>query len=233
LAYPLSTWVYAWHEQRQLRQELADQNPGLAATAEAALDNDDLLSATPPSTSPESGPDSPASLDPAETERQAQLAAFETAAEAFAGEVRQKTGTPLGRMVIPSIGLDVVMVEGTGYGDPRAGPGHWPDTLFPGQGGSVVVSGHRTTYGAPFRRLDELQRGDEIDLILPYGIAKYVVARTIILYPDGMQSVANADHEQVALVGRYSIYSAKERIVVQGDLEAFKLLPPAASTPAG
>ena len=48
------------------------------------------------------------------------------------------------------------MLEGTNTGDLREGPGHWPETPFPGQGGNFVVSGHRTTYGAPFRKLDKL-----------------------------------------------------------------------------
>jgi sortase (surface protein transpeptidase) len=68
------------------------------------------------------------SVDPAEAERLAQVAAFKAAADAFEAQVGWKTGTPLGRVVIPSIGVDVVMVEGTGKGDLREGPGHWPET---------------------------------------------------------------------------------------------------------
>ena len=231
LTYPLGTWGYTWYEQRHLRQELVQSNPGLAA-AEAALAAGDLIRATPPSTTTAQAPDpqtgapgtptTPTTIDPAETERLAQLAAFKAAADAFAEKVGWKRGAPLGRMVIPSIGLDVVMVEGTSNADLKAGPGHWPETPFPGQGGNFVVSGHRTTYGHPFFYLNKVKVGDEIDLILPYGVARYVVSRTLIVYPDEVTTVAQAGKEQVSLAACHPIYSAKERLVVQGDLVAFK-----------
>ena len=135
-----------------------------------------------------------------------------------------KAGEPIGRVVVPSIGVDVVMVEGTGKGDLREGPGHWPETPFPGQGGNFVVSGHRTTYGAPFFKLNKVKIGDEIDLLLPYGVARYVVTRTVIVYPKDVESVAQLGKEQISLAACHPIYSARQRIVVQGDLVGFKLI---------
>ena len=67
-----------------------------------------------------------------EAERQAQIAAFKAAAEALAAKVGWKTGTPIGRVIIPSVGMDVVMIEGTGKGDLREGPGR--HTLDPARG---------------------------------------------------------------------------------------------------
>src|SRR4249919_1501900 len=63
-------------------------------------------------------------------------------------------GDPLGHIVIPSIGLDKVFVEGTGTPDLQKGPGRYPATSFPGLPGTMAVAGHRTTYGAPFRKLN-------------------------------------------------------------------------------
>ena len=57
-----------------------------------------------------------------------------------------------GRIVIPTIGVSDVFVEGTGAGDLRKGPGHYPATPLPGERGTVAIAGHRTTYGAPFRQ---------------------------------------------------------------------------------
>ena len=75
----------------------------------------------------------------------------------------------------PSAGLSAVVVEGNGAGELRRGPGHYPATALPGQRGTVAIAGHRTTYGAPFRHLDDLERGDRIELAMPYGRFTYRV----------------------------------------------------------
>ena len=84
---------------------------------------------------------------------------------------------------MPSIGVSEVFVEGTGAGDLRTGPGHYPATPLPGERGTVAIAGHRTTYGAPFRRVDQLERGDRIELRMPYGRFVYRVERTRIVPP--------------------------------------------------
>ena len=76
-------------------------------------------------------------------------------------------GGPLARLVIPSIGLDQVVVQGTDTADLREGPGHYPSTPYPGQPGNVAIAGHRTTYAHPFYDLNELVPGDTIELSVP------------------------------------------------------------------
>jgi sortase A len=76
-----------------------------------------------------------------------------------------EAGDPVALMTIPAIGLDEVVVEGTAAGDLMAGPGHLRTTVIPGQAGQSVVFGRSTTYGAPFRRIDELEPGDEIKIV--------------------------------------------------------------------
>lgn len=234
LAYPLGTWGYTWFAQRGLAQQLEQNNPSFVE-ARAALQTEALVPLKPAATqtstsapangSAPTGSSGPATAPPsAESQRLAELAAFQAAAVKFASVVRWKTGEPLGRIVIPSIGLDVVMIEGTGKGDLREGPGHWPETPFPGQGGNFVVSGHRTTYGAPFLKINKIKVGDEIDLVLPYGVARYAVSRVVIVNPRDVQAVGQLGREQVSLAACHPIYSAKQRIVVQGDLVAFKLV---------
>jgi sortase A len=85
------------------------------------------------------------------------------------------TGQGIGRMKIPAIGLDIVMVQGTDTSSLQRGPGHYPDTPLPGGQGTVGVAGHRTTYLAPFRHIDDLQKGDTIDIQMPYGNFRYSV----------------------------------------------------------
>ena len=89
------------------------------------------------------------------------------------------------------------------------GPGHYPGTALPGQRGTVAIAGHRTTYGAPFRHLDDLERGDRIELAMPYGRFAYRVeaqphrraGRDVGHPPRGVRS-AGADRLPSALLRR-------------------------------
>lgn len=67
-----------------------------------------------------------------------------------------------GRILIPAIDVDAPFIEGIRLSTLDNGPGHWPGTAMPGELGNVVVAGHRTSHNADFRRLDELEVGDEV-----------------------------------------------------------------------
>ncbi len=241
LLYPIGTWGYTWWEQRQLREELEESNPAMVFTA-ATIDSGDFITLEQRAANAEATSNSvavdaselaaaQAAQKALEQQRQAQLAAFRAAADTFEAQVGGKTGEPIGKILIPSIGVDVVMLEGTSTGDLREGPGHWEETPFPGQGGNFVISGHRTTYGAPFRKLNDLEVGDIIDLVLPYAVARYAITRVIIVYPDEVEEVAQRGREQVSLAACHPLYSARQRIVAQGDLISFKLTETAAAAP--
>lgn len=87
-----------------------------------------------------------------------------------------EVGSPLTRIVIPALEVTTVVVSGTSPAALRAGAGHYPSTPLPGEVGNVGIAGHRTTYGRPFNRLDELAEGDEIWLLTPVGDHRYVVS---------------------------------------------------------
>ena len=239
LAWVPSTWAYTWFQQRGLEHQLEESSPQITSAAadlsaadfiplDVRGENAQQASADATTTAKQAAEVAAAeeAAAAAEAERQAQLDAFRAAANAYVATVSGKTGEPIGKIVIPSIGMDVVMVEGTGKGDLKVGPGHWPETPFPGEGGNFVVSGHRTTYGAPFLKLNKIQEGDEIDVVLPYAIARYTVTRVIIVLPTEVDEVAQLGREQVSLAACHPIYSAKQRILVQGDLTGFKLISP-------
>jgi len=80
---------------------------------------------------------------------------------------RVQGGKAIGRIVIPSIHLDMVAVQGTDTASLQKGPGHYPSSPFPGQAGTTAFAGHRTTYLAPFRHLDSLEPGDEVVFLSP------------------------------------------------------------------
>ena len=127
---------------------------------------------------------------------------------------RLEPGDPMGRIVMPAIGVSEVVVEGTGAGDLRTGPGHYPETPLPGERGTVAIAGHRTTYGAPFRRIDELDRGDRIELRMPYGRFVYRVERTRVVPPTETSVTARVDHDRLVLSACHPLYSAAKRIIV-------------------
>jgi sortase A len=222
LLYPVGTWGYAKYEQRVLRAELEKSHPLLAREPAAFFTGGmvEVAATSPTPISEERQEDGDALLA-----EQAQLRAFKDAAQEFA-KTGLHAGKPLGKVVIPKIDVESVLIEGTGARDLREGPGHWPETPLPGWGGNFVVSGHRTTYGGPFFRLDKLSPGDEVQILLPYAAIRYEVSRTIIVRPNQVEVVAQRGVEELSLTTCHPIYSARQRLVVQADLVGFKLLQP-------
>lgn len=90
-------------------------------------------------------------------------------------EGRVQDSEPLTRIRIPAIGTDTIVVEGTSLRALNTGAGHYPTTPLPGQVGNVAIAGHRTTYGKPFARQDELKPGDKIFLETPFAVHTYEV----------------------------------------------------------
>lgn len=132
-----------------------------------------------------------------------------------ARERRQlEDGAAVGRIELPSVGERQVVVEGTSTGNLRRGPAHFSETSLPGQGGTFAVAGHRTTYGAPFRKLDKLDRGEEVVAAMPYGRFTYEVEKTRIVKPSDVWVTRKIGRERLVLTACHPLYSADERIVV-------------------
>lgn len=120
---------------------------------------------------------------------------------------------------IPKIGVERVVVEGIGIEDLKRGPGHYPGTSFPGEKGNVVISGHRTTYGAPFYRLDELQPGDEIRLTDRLDrLSVYKVTEQKIVRPTDLTVVVPSDDARLTLTTCNPRFSAKQRLIIVASL---------------
>lgn len=122
-------------------------------------------------------------------------------------------GDALGKLLIPAIGVSEYVVEGTDSENLRKGPGHYPDTPLPGQHGTSAIAGHRTTYGAPFRKLDQLEKGDRILAELPYGTFVYRIDRTQIVDDSALWVTKGVGHDQLVLTACHPLYSAAQRIV--------------------
>ena len=127
---------------------------------------------------------------------------------------RTEDGEPLGRIRMRSIGVNSVVVAGTDTASLRRGPGHYPGTPLPGARGTVAIAGHRTTYGAPFRRLDQLDPGDRIEVSMPYGRFVYAVERRRIVPPTATWVTQRVRYDRLVLSACHPLYSAAKRIVV-------------------
>ncbi len=127
-------------------------------------------------------------------------------------------------LYVPRLGTNYhyVVVEGVGREDLKKGPGHYPGTSLPGQLGNVVVSGHRTTYLAPFNRFDELQPGDPVIFEMADGWYAYQVTGIEIVQPTATYVIKNPypDNRPIGRSFTFTTcnpkYSARTRLVVYG-----------------
>ena len=135
-------------------------------------------------------------------------------------------GAAFARIYLPTLGRsqEHVVVEGVEKADLKRGPGHYPGTAVPGAIGNLVISGHRTTYGAPFNRLDELHVGDPIVVETKDFFYIYLVTGTTIVSPDALGETdpvpnhpgVKATQRVLTLTTCNPKYSAKTRLVVRG-----------------
>jgi sortase A len=149
----------------------------------------------------------------------------ERLADLFAKKLED--GRPIGRIEIPAIDADYVLIQGTEEADLERGPGHYPDTALPGQGRTVGIAGHRTTYGAPFNQIDKIEKGDSITIEMPYGTFSYTVTDTKIVDPSQTEIVDNVGRERLVLTSCHPLYSAAQRYAVFADLDRIELTVPA------
>ncbi|HSK51050.1 MAG TPA: class E sortase [Solirubrobacterales bacterium] len=149
---------------------------------------------------------------------------LEILADRFAA--RAQEGKSIGRLIAPAIdGLDIVVVQGTDKSSLEKGPGHYPETPFPGQGGTIGIAGHRTTYLAPFRQIDSVEKGDVITMKMPYGSFVYQVQATTIVKPKDIEIIGSVGYERLVLSACHPLYSAAERYIVFARLIDERLAP--------
>jgi sortase A len=141
------------------------------------------------------------------------------------------TGEPLTRIIMPAIGVDTVVVEGTSPAALRAGAGHYPTSPLPGEPGNVAIAGHRTTYGKPFSDIDRLAAGDEIQLITPLAVHTYRVVgppgdaerpcpdgACWVIAPTQWEVVAPTPGAMLTLTTCHPRGSAAQRLIVRAEL---------------
>jgi sortase A len=135
---------------------------------------------------------------------------------AAAARWQQETGRGdgLARIRIPALGLSAIVVDGTDHDSLERGPGHYLGSGLPGQGELVYIAGHRTTYGAPFSRIDQLVEGDRVTLELPYGTFAYAVTGHRIVPATQTSVLKSKGFEQLALQACHPRFFATHRYIV-------------------
>lgn len=127
-------------------------------------------------------------------------------------------GEPIGRILIPQANVEDVLVEGVDSESLKKGPGHMPWTPLPGQPGNAVISGHRTTYGAPFFDLDLLEVDDEIHVDTLIGRHTYRVREVLIVDPTDVWVTEPRAGAWLTLTTCAPKYSAAQRLIVFAEL---------------
>ena len=134
------------------------------------------------------------------------------AARRYRDEVAK--GEAIGRIRVPGLGLNMVLVAGTDHDSLTKGPGLDPRTFMPGQQELVYIAGHRTTYLAPFAHIDRMQAGDRVTLELPYATFVYRVTGHKIVPADDLSQLKSHGREVVALQACHPRFFASQRYIV-------------------
>jgi sortase A len=145
---------------------------------------------------------------------------------ATSGERPPAVGEPVGTLVIPEIGVDQVVVQGTGTAQLAAGPGHYPGTALPGQAGNAAIAGHRTTHGRPFYNLQNLAPGDPLTVTTVQGTFRYSVVRSEVVAPTDIAVLDPSPVPELTLTTCTPRFSAAQRLVVVA-----RLVTPSMATP--
>jgi sortase A len=165
--------------------------------------------------------DRPLSLSPQDNRALAGITSTEGRIAFYARlyDRRAVTGEQIGSIEFPKLHAGYDVIQGTDTASLEEGPGHYPATAFPGvPGDTVAIAGHRTTYLAPFRYLNELEPGDLIVVKMPYALFTYRVQRQQIVTPTSLWITANKGYERLVLSACNPLYSASQRIAVFASL---------------
>ncbi len=135
-------------------------------------------------------------------------------------------GEAVALIKIPKIDVEKAVVEGVGLPELKKGPGHFPATPMPGQPGNSAMAGHRTTYGAPFFRLDEMVPGDPILVTTRQGAFRYEVVERKVVSPDETEVLNPTDDNRLTLSTCEPRFSAARRLIVVAMLKGEAAQPP-------
>jgi sortase A len=140
-----------------------------------------------------------------------------------------KPGDAVARLRIPRLGLSEIIVNGTDHNSLKRGPGRYLGSAMPGEGKLVYVAGHRTTYGAPFSRIDKLRKGDRVFVELPYATFEYVITGHRIVKATETSVLKSKGREQLLLQACHPRFFATHRYIAYA--KPIAVAPPGGGDP--
>ena len=140
------------------------------------------------------------------------------AREAKQYRLSSKRGQVIGRLRVPRMGINMLLVNGTDHDTLKKGPGRDGRTFMPGENRLVYIAGHRTTYLAPFSHIDRLRRGDRVTIAVPYGTFIYAVTRHRIVKSTDLSVLRSPRHELVELQACHPRFFASQRYIAYARL---------------
>jgi len=126
-------------------------------------------------------------------------------------------GDEYGSLIIDSVSLEYPVYFGDREKELVKGIGHYNGSRFPGEGGNIVLSGHRNTV---FRDLEYVEVGDSVVFETTYGRYEYVISDIRITDGNDKTIVQPSDYEKLTLYTCYPftyIGRAPKRYVVTCD----------------
>ncbi|MHB0914082.1 MAG: sortase [Thermoleophilia bacterium] len=189
-----ATWLWGYYERRGLEDDF-DQE--LVSSLSA---NHDLLD---------------------QLEGEAEREKIRQLAQASQGQLSSEQAIAL--LEIPKIGVNAIVVEGTGDGSLRKGVGHLEETPLPGLAGNFALAGDRVLWGGPFLNLDDLAAGDTITVKTTYAQFSYAVISSIITNPEDTSVLGGRGVDEITLITCDPPWSTSHRLIIKGELVDFKL----------
>lgn len=140
------------------------------------------------------------------------------AREAKRYRLTSKRGEAIGRLRVPRMGVNMIVVNGTDDDTLKKGPGRDPRTFMPGENRLVYIAGHRTTYLAPFSHIDSMKKGDRVMLDVPYGRFVYAVTHHRIVKATDLSVLRSPKYDLVELQACHPRFFASHRYIVYARL---------------
>ncbi len=140
------------------------------------------------------------------------------AREARQYRIHANRGQAIGRLRVPRMGVNMILVNGTDHDTLKKGPGRDLRTFMPGQNRLVYIAGHRTTYLAPFSHIDKLRPGDRVTIEVPYGTFIYSVTGHRIVVSTDLSVLRSPRHELLELQACHPRFFASHRYIAYAQL---------------
>ena len=140
------------------------------------------------------------------------------AREARLYRIQSGRGQAIGRIRVPRLQLNMILVNGTDHDSLTKGPGRDRRTYMPGERQLVYIAGHRTTYLAPFAHIERLQSGDAVTLEVPYATFRYRVFKHRIVGAHEMSVLRSHGVEVVELQACHPRFFATQRYIAYARL---------------